>query len=341
MMEKIIRSVCIFSSDIDAEMLAEKHSQIETKLLQYGYSIQTQRVCFANAEINQIERAYQNTESDFILSAGSLDRASANEQSDAFIESNLPIAINLHIDDQVKEEDVSLLFKIIKQNASKTFHFTYSFNNVLNSPFFPAANFGQNGFSIGLQPTNLSAGCKSLQQWFDNMSGVWNELTDLFIKEDSFLGIDSSVAPLFGGVGSFIHFVQKFYPDFAAACTSDVFTQVSGFIKTKNPKPAGLCGLMFPCLEDFELADLYSSGNFSIERNIFLSLHSGLGIDTYPVGINENPERVLSILQLLLSLSKKYNKPLAARFVSDGKAKIGERTNFENQYLKDIVVRPL
>ena len=98
---------------------------------------------------------------------------------------------------------------------------------------------------------------------------------------------------------------------------------------------------MYPCLEDFELADEYEKGNFSIERNIYLSLHSGLGIDTYPIGIDEKPERVLEILQLLQNLSNKYKKPLSARFVSDGKAKIGEKTDFKNQYLKDVTVRPL
>jgi len=98
---------------------------------------------------------------------------------------------------------------------------------------------------------------------------------------------------------------------------------------------------MFPCVEDFELADEYECGNFTIERNIFLSLHSGLGIDTYPVGINETPERLCSILRLLRELAKKYSKPLSARFVSDGKAGIGDKTDFQNQYLKDVVIRPL
>lgn len=96
----------------------------------------------------------------------------------------------------------------------------------------------------------------------------------------------------------------------------------------------GLCGLMLPALEDFELAKEYEKGNFSIERNIYLSLHSGLGIDTYPIGVDEKPEKMVEILKLLQSLSNKFNKPLSARFVSDGKAKIGERTNFKNQYCK-------
>ena len=98
---------------------------------------------------------------------------------------------------------------------------------------------------------------------------------------------------------------------------------------------------MFPCLEDFELADEYESSNFSIERNIYLSLHSGLGIDNYPIGTDEKPERVLEILKLLQGLSNKYKKALSVRIVSDGKTKIGEKTHFQNQFLKDVIVRKL
>jgi len=98
---------------------------------------------------------------------------------------------------------------------------------------------------------------------------------------------------------------------------------------------------MLPCLEDFELAEEYEAGRFSIERNTFLALHSGLGIDTYPIGIDENPKRVLQVLCLLQKLSAKYKKPLSARFVSDGKAKTGEFSDFQNPYLKDVRVRPL
>ena len=128
---------------------------------------------------------------------------------------------------------------------------------------------------------------------------------------------------------------------FTDAVTSDIFLKISKFIREKNPLPAGLCGIMFPCLEDFELAEEYESGNFSIERNLFLSLHSGLGIDTYPVAKNESPERVLQVLKLLSGLSDKYKKPLAARFVSDGKSELGEKSSFNNKYLKDVVLRKL
>ena len=77
------------------------------------------------------------------------------------------------------------------------------------------------------------------------------------------------------------------------------------------------------------------------QRNLFLSLQSGLGVDTYPIGVDESPRRVLEILTVLQRLSQRYDKPLSARFVSDGRARIGERSDFGNQYLKDVVIRPL
>lgn len=135
--------------------------------------------------------------------------------------------------------------------------------------------------------------------------------------------------------------IKQLGKNFTKSTTTDTYLQITSFLKSNNPKPVGLCGLMFPCLEDFDLADEYEKGNFTIERSVYLSLHSGLGIDTYPIGIDENPERVLQILKLVQGLSNKYKKSLAVRFVSDGKAKIGEKSDFKNQYLKDVVIRSL
>ena len=98
---------------------------------------------------------------------------------------------------------------------------------------------------------------------------------------------------------------------------------------------------MFPCLEDFNLAKEFEMGNFTIERNIYLSLHSGLGIDTYPIGVDEDRDKIVSILKLLQNLSSKYQKPLSARFISDGKAKIGQQTSFQNEFLKDVTIKKL
>lgn len=276
-----------------------------------------------------------------LLSVGTLNKLNAMKQLDDFFKAK-NVFFNIDLSNKnITESDIEILFKIIKNRPSMTFNFAYVFNNVHSSPYFPSAFYRKNGFSIGLQPTDLSESCESLGEWLTKLKIVWNEITRIFNKNKDFLGVDSSIAPLFEGKGSFIYFIKRLGLDFSWSVTTDIYMKISQFIKTNNPKPTGLCGLMFPCLEDFELANEYEKGNFPIERNIFLSLHSGLGIDTYPIGVNESPERVAEILSLLKGLSNKYNKSLSARLVSDGKAKIGEKTNFQNQYLKDVIVRKL
>ena len=70
-------------------------------------------------------------------------------------------------------------------------------------------------------------------------------------------------------------------------------------------------------------------------------MHCGIGIDTYPIGIDESPEKVFDVLTLLHGLSTKYKKPMMARFISHGRAKVGAMTNFGNPFLKNVVVRKL
>lgn len=336
-LKKVVRSICYFSDEIRPELF-ERLNKLAYRLEQNDFEVQTKRVCFTDMTIQQVDE--QVEDKDLFLSVGTLKRNQIQEQFDDFIHAN-NVSFSLDITSGVTLDDVQILFDIISKNASKTFNFTYGANVPPSSPFFPSANFEKVGFSIGLQSTDLSAGCESVQAWLDNMFMVWNELMDLFADEPDFMGIDSSVAPLFDGDSSFINFIERVHQPFNKAVTTDVFTRISSFLKAKNPKPVGLCGLMFPCLEDAALAEQYDRGDFSIERNLFLSMHCGLGIDTYPIGVDESPERVLNVLQLLRALSNRYNKPLSARFVSDGTAKIQDETIMRNKYLQDVVVRPL
>lgn len=336
-MTKIIRSICVFTdkpSDSDTVKLEE----IENKLIAEGYQIQTKRLCTKYTPISEIESA--TPKSVGYISIGKVSLAQLSGQLDDFLKSNR-VTFNFDLTDEViTDRHIDFLFDVIAKRAEHTFNFSYSFNAPSSSPFFTTTNYEQNGFSLGLQSADLSEGCESLDEWFKNMSEVWSELIQIFGEDSEFLGIDSSIAPLFDN-GSYIAFMKKLHTSFSSSVISDSYTRASNFIKTLNPKPVGLNGLMFPALEDSELAKEYDNGNFGIERNIFLSLHSGLGVDTYPIGINESPERIKNILKLTQSLSNKYSKPLSVRFVSDGVAKIGDRTKFENQYLKNVTIRPL
>lgn len=337
-MNKIIRSICVFTNNLDSDYAAV-HKRIEDKLVNAGFSIQTKRLCVSGKTIKELNEGV-DSELQFI-SAGRLSLNQAKEQLNVFVDQRR-VTFNMDLTgEDISSEHANILFDVIRQNPANTFNFSYSFNTPASSPYFTSTYCGQEGFSIGLQPTDLSEGCNSLQEWLDNMKATWSEIMNLLQDEEGFLGIDSSIAPLFSGNSSFIEFIRHLGIDFSSSVTTDIYTQISRFIKSENPKPVGLCGLMFPALEDFALAEEYEQGNFTIERNIYLSLHSGLGIDTYPIGVDEKVERVVDILKLIQALSNKYKKPLAVRFVSDGKAKIGEKAEFKNEYLKDVVINAL
>jgi len=337
-MNKIIRSLCWFVENPSFTGVPDQLDKIEDKLIEHGYQIQTKRVCFNKARIDELQ-AWQNEDS-LYLSVGMLDFKSLTEQISDFIHAG-NVSLNLDLTDGVAAHHVDVLLRIIEEAPAKTFNFTYTFHNRPSSPFFPSATFKHTGFAIGLQSTDLSEGCLDLTSWLSAMETVWFELCEILADSDHFLGIDGSIAPLFQGKSSLVHFVKTIYGDFSRAVTTDFFIKITAFLSSHNPKPVGLCGLMLPCLEDFELAREYEAGRFSIERNAFLALHSGLGIDTYPIGINEDPERILEVLCLLQKLSAKYDKPLSARFVSDGKTRIGTVSDFKNPYLKDVKIRPL
>ncbi|HHS14161.1 MAG TPA: DUF711 family protein [bacterium] len=333
---KIIRSLCYFSHALHPD-LEDRLATLSGQLGDAGYAIQTRRLCFLGQRIIDLDAAFPDP--DLYVSAGGLDRKNASRQFDDFIRAK-NTAFHRPLTN-VRDEDISLLFDIIRTRPEKTFSFTYTFCNAPSSPYFPSAHFEKEGFALGLQPTDSAAGCDTLEEWLLRMMTVWSELAYLFRDRHDFLGIDSSIAPLFTGDSSLIHHIRRWCGSFSRSVTLPVYLKITEFIRTRNPRPVGLCGIMFPCLEDFELAEEYEAGRFSVERNIYLSLHSGLGIDTYPVGVDESPETVRNILEILSRLAHKYQKPLSARFVSDGKARIGDKTNFGNPYLKDVTVRGL
>jgi hypothetical protein len=307
------------------------------RLERAGYLVQTRRVCFGAARVADLNDL---DDGERYLSVGSIDLPRALAQFEDFKRAG-NVAFNLDATAGVGEQEVALLVRLIAEAPAKTFLFTYTFRNRPSSPYFPSAAYEKPGFAIGLQPTDLAAGCDSLDAWFAAMAAAWFEICEIFADRGDFLGIDSSVAPLYRGDSSLVHLIRRLCGGFSRAVCTDVFLTISEFIREQNPRPVGLCGLMLPCLEDFELAEEYERGAFSLERNLFLSLHSGLGIDTYPVGVDEDPRHLLQALRLLRGLSLRYDKPLSARLVSDGRARVGQQTQFGNRYLKDVVIRPL
>lgn len=337
-MNKIVRSITYFTANPQPSAI-QKIKECSAKLTSSGFEIQTLRVCTSLKNIREFNARMDDGET--TLGVGSLTYEEAVSQLSDFYQVR-DVHFNVDLTSlPVEKKHIDLIFRIINEKPGKTFNFAYVFNNKPSSPFFPSAAYEREGFSLGFQPTNLSEGCQTLGEWFTKMKEMWAEVYSMFRNDRDFIGLDSSTAPIFSGKGSLVNFTRRLGLSFSQSVISDIYLQITEFITKENPRPAGLCGLMLPCLEDFELAEEYEEGNFPIERNLYLSLNSGLGIDTYPVGVDEKLERVLEILLVIQGLSNKYQKPLSVRLVSDGRAKIGERTDFNNQYLKDVVVRPL
>jgi len=336
MAERIVRTVCYFSDAPDAAVVERLH-ELGVRLEEAGFTVQTRRLCGTAGSLAALN---EQCGAHLPGCLGTLDRAAAGDCLEAFLASP-HLFMNLAPDGAVTEEDVALLRRLLHERPAKTFQFAFTFNNAHSSPYFPSAHRHCDGFSLGLQPVNLAEGCTALAPWLDRMRQAWEQLCSLLDTENDFLGIDASVAPLGGGAGSLVRFIRHLHGSFEASVTTDTWLRTSSFIRDHNPRPVGLCGLMLPCLEDNELAAEYEAGEFSVERNLFLSLHSGLGVDTYPIGIDEKPERILEVLRTLQGLSDKFKKPLSARFVSDGRARIGQKTAFDNPLLRDVVIRPV
>ncbi len=333
----IVRSLCLFTDRLDAHE-GERLDRLALRIEEAGFTLQTRRVCVAGHGAAEVEACYGDGRR--FLSIGQLDRTGLAREFDALLETN-NVACNLAPPDAVTADDAAWLFRLMEAQPEQTFGFAYTFANAPGSPFFPSASWAGNGFALGLQPTDLAVGCDTPEAWLVRLRDSWLELQALFANEPGFLGIDGSIAPLWDNPGSLVGHVRRWAGSFERAITSDLFLRITGFLRTANPCPVGLNGLMLPCLEDRQLAGVYEQGRFTVERNLFLAMHCGLGIDTYPVGIDETPERVLEILRLVQGLAERHAKPLSVRLVSDGRARIGERTGFGNRYLHDVVVRSL
>jgi len=334
---KVVRSICLFT-DRPSEQSITRLKVLAARLRGAGFAVQTERLC--SPDINRILDIDLGDGATF-LSVGSLNWDQSLSILDRFYRTR-NVAFNLDLSNEtIGTLHVDLLRDLIDKNPAKTFSFTYTFNNAPSSPFFPSAAYERPGFAIGLQPTNLSADATTVDEWLGRMRETWREIDRLMAHEKDYLGVDTSIAPLFDGAGSLVNFLKRLGLDFGRSVTTDLFLKIAAFIKQEGATHVGLCGLMFPCLEDFELADEYERGNFSVERCLFLSMHSGLGVDAYPVGVDEDPQRIAEVLRLVQGLSNKHGKPLSARFISDGIARTGEKTALANRYLKDVAIRPL
>lgn len=227
-MNKIIRSICYFTNDPTKESVIQL-DKLGNFLIEKGFEIQTKRIC--SPAIDKIlDLDLKLADKSFIFGIGSIIK----EQVDSILNKLLKTkdtSFNLDLtDEEITLAEVKILFELIKENPPKTFNFTYVFNNPPSSPFFPSGNYEREGFSVGLQPTDLSENCKTLEEWLEKLRLSWLEINILFKGEPKFLGIDSSVAPLFNGKSSLVSFIKRLGYDFPHSATTDAYLKITKFL---------------------------------------------------------------------------------------------------------------
>jgi hypothetical protein len=192
---KIVRTVCLFI-DRPSKAAVARLEHVANRLSDN----QTRRLC--SPDFDGVFSLDREGDGSIFLSVGRVRFDEAGAVLHQFCNAK---RVDFNVDlthEPVTVRHTRLLTDIIKKNAAKTFSFAYTFNNVLSSPYFPSAAYEKNGFAVGLQSTSLSDGCQKIEQWFERMKAAWSEIDLLFSAEEGYLGIDTSIAPLFADSGS-------------------------------------------------------------------------------------------------------------------------------------------
>ena len=95
-MEKIIRSICLFSPSPNKNEAVIKHQEIADLLHANKFQIQTQRLCFRNTSIEAIEAEFDQ-QLPYLYALGSLNLIQMKAILPSFLESKLPISCNLQL----------------------------------------------------------------------------------------------------------------------------------------------------------------------------------------------------------------------------------------------------
>lgn len=256
------------------------------------------------------------------------------------------------IDHQSITDAAKIMAAIAKSTAGGegNFRFTASAFCRSGTPFFPAAFFDNDGFSIGLESADL------LQQTFASAGNQRDAIRQLKVNMEAallpieiqaekiagqtarvYLGIDTSPAPnLDVSIGRAIETLSGVpfgSPSTLAACAA-----ITDVLKSLNIKSCGYSGLMLPILEDTTLSLRAREGSYSVSDLLLFSSVCGTGLDVVPLPGDIAVNQLAALVSDVAALSKKYSKPLSARLFPVPGKKVGDIVKFDNPYLTDSVV---
>jgi len=224
-----------------------------------------------------------------------------------------------------------------------------------DTPFFPGSYHTGTGrqFAIGLESANVvaealagkrdvKAGAKALATALGDHARAIERVARAVVVETGwqYLGIDLSPAPL--GDSSIGAAIEGFTGSrIGSPGTLTAAALITAALRAIAVKQAGYNGLMLPILEDPRLAQRWSEGALKLDDLLAYSAVCGTGIDVVPLPGDVTRQQLERIIGDVATLAVKLRKPLSARLLPVAGKQAGERTEFDNPLLVNIVIQPL
>ncbi len=224
------------------------------------------------------------------------------------------------------------------------------------TPFYPAAFHAGTGrrFSIGLEGANVveeafraskgdaAAASRALKKSLRHHAVEIERLARIAEKKTgwTYMGLDATPAPLGDvSIGAAIEVLTS--APFGSSGTLSAAAIITDAVQSVPVKRVGYSGLMVPVLEDNVLARRWNEGKYGIDSLLAYSAVCGTGLDTIPLPGDVTEEQLARIMGDVAVLARKWHKPLSARLLPVHGKQAGERTEFDDPFLKNVVIQPL
>ena len=221
-------------------------------------------------------------------------------------------------------------------------------------PFYPGAYHLGTGrrFAIGTEGANVvdqvfaetggnaPLATERLTQALSAHCMAIEKLARQIEKETSwaYMGIDPTPAPLREvSIGAAI---EKFTGGkFGSSGTMTAAAAITKAVQSVPVKRVGYCGLVVPVMEDSLLSQRWSEGTYDVDALLAYSAVCGTGLDTIPMAGDVTQQQIERILGDVATLAFKWKKPLSARLLPVKGKQVGDRTEFDDPFLVNAVIR--
>jgi uncharacterized protein (UPF0210 family) len=240
-------------------------------------------------------------------------------------------------------------------HSQATFNFTATAMLAPYAPFYPGSYHTGSGkhFSVGLEGANLvmeafaqSPGHAEAEKRLLGLLQHWDSAAEAIATRSAqqtgwtYEGIDPTPAPLNDvSIGAAIEQLTR--APFGSSGTMTAAGLITRAVRAVKVKQVGYAGLMVPVMEDKRLAQRWAEGTYNIDSLLAYSAVCGTGLDTVPLPGDISEQQLAAIIGDMAALAVKWNKPLSARLQPVAGKKAGERTEYDDPFLTNTLIRAL